>query len=198
MASIGSSVMEFGGGRVSAQEAWMEAGRRLGLSRLSHQGTGSQLMWEVGDWLLEGEDGVLRHKKRLTIRDLAMRLTGYSKHTLAMAVSVARKVRPPTRVDGLSWWHHLVVANLDEGARTDWLTRAVEYEWTVRKLREELRAANPDNGRSRPGPRNGDGVVRRLVGLRREQISDDLLAELDAWWRREMQDGEARRNGSQR
>ncbi len=168
----------------------METGRRLGLSRVSHQGTGSQLMWQVGDWLLEGEDGVLKHKKRLTIRDLAMRLTGYSKHTLSMAVSVSRKVRPPTRIDGLSWWHHLVVANLGEDARTDWLTRAVEYEWTVRKLREELRAASPGDGRSRHGPRNGDRIVRRLVGLRREQISDDLLAELDAWWRREMQDGD--------
>jgi hypothetical protein len=169
-----------------SKDAWIETGRRFGRERLGHQRAGSQMMWEVGDWLVGGEDRVLRHEQRQSIRELAAQLTGYAKHTLSMAVSVSRKVPPSMRIEGLSWWHHLVVANLQPEQQTEWLTQAAEQEWTVRKLRHELRAGRPRPTQSRAVSRPGDRLVKRLVGLKRDQISDSFLEELATWWQREM------------
>jgi hypothetical protein len=182
VASFGSRA-----GPDTSQATWIATGRQLGVHRKQHQSSGSRLMWDIGDWLLEGEETVLKHEKRPTIRDFASQLTGYSRHTLTMAASVSRRVSPARRIEALSWWHHLVVANLGGDQQSEWLTRAVEYEWTVPRLRQELRASMPGIGPERPSPRKGDRVVRRLVELKREQISDALLAELGDWWQREME-----------
>jgi hypothetical protein len=143
-------------------------------------------MWAVGDWLLEGEERVLKSKKRLMVREVAAGLTGYSKHTLAMAVSVSRKVKPPVRIDGLSWWHHLVVAHLSANEQATWLTQAAEHEWSVSRFRDELR--EPGSGRQKRGlDRTADSLVRQLITVTRMEISDDLLTELHRWWQGEIE-----------
>jgi len=162
------------------------------MHRLSHHGERSALMWDVGDWLLNGEDSVLKHKKKSAIRELACKLTGYSKHTLTMAVSVSRKVQPSIRIDGLSWWHHLSVSHLHPDHQVEWLTRAAESEWSVVRLRGELRAVDTiGSSATKPKLQASDRVVKQLIQLSRDQISTSSLADLVAWWQREIALGDS-------
>src|SRR5205807_8955249 len=107
------------------QQRWYEAGDQLARGRRQLDSTGSRQMWEIGDWLVAGEDDVFKHLNRRRVRELAAGVTGYARHTLTMAASVARKVEPSRRVDGLTWWHHLAVASLDPDGQTDWLVREI-------------------------------------------------------------------------
>lgn len=163
-------------------ETWYQMGRQLGQRRQEFDRGGSRQMWAIGDWMLAGEHDVHQGLKRARLRDLAVEATGYSRHTLTMASTVARKVKPAVRVDGLSWWHHLAVSGLGEEEQSEWLARAAEAEWTVPGLRERLTAAGRIRSRSA-------GRTQRLVGeivkLHLSDLSESTRAELRAWWDRE-------------
>ncbi len=162
-------------------DAWCQIGVALAQRRTQIAGMGSRHMWEVGDWLVTGEDSAYRHLNRIRVRALAAEITGYSRHTLTMAASVARKVKPSMRVDGLTWWHHLAVAKLSEDEQAGWLAKAAEREWSVRHLREELAATSRGSRRRvRPGR-----LIGELVRLRLSDLPERSRAELRAWWERE-------------
>jgi hypothetical protein len=170
------------GGGILTHEAWRKAGDALARRRWQMATTGSQQMWEVGDWLVTGEDAVFARLKRTKVRELAADISGYSRHTLTMAVSVARKVPPSVRVDGLSWWHHLAVAKLGSTEQAEWLERAAEQEWTVQTLRDHLRPPlAPRRSRSRR-------LVGQLTKLTIDDIPEAAIAELRAWVQRELGD----------
>lgn len=163
------------------EHAWRELGGRLAQQRAELAGQGSRHMWEVGDWLMAGEDQVFRHMKRVKVRELGASITGYSAHTLKMAVCVARRVDPAVRVHGLSWWHHLHVAWLTPAEQTAWLTRAAEEGWSAEHLRTRLRDASLI-----VRPRSANHVRRllsELVKLRRDDIPEGMVGELARWWR---------------
>ena len=161
-------------------EAWCQMGVSLAQRRAQITGMGSRQMWEVGDWLVAGEDRAYRHLNRIKVRALAADITGYSRHTLTMAVSVSRKVKPSVRVDGLSWWHHLAVAKLDEAEQAVWLARAAEQEWSVRQLREQLNAS------SSPRPRiRATRLIGELVKLSLTDLPESARTELYEWWARQ-------------
>jgi hypothetical protein len=164
--------------------AWYEAGRQLADAREHQKMAGSQQMWAIGDWLLVGESVLFKHLKKARVRTLAAELSTYSRHTLAMAVSVARKYDASMRIEELSWWHHLVVAGLDMTDREMWLRRAVDHGWSPRQLRAEL-----DVQRGRSGPRRAElprKTINQLLLLRRDDIDQDLRGRLRDWWQREM------------
>jgi hypothetical protein len=184
-AAVGKSGMradEANAGEVTSERAWRHAGAELASRYRQLQGTGSRQMWDVGDWLVAGEEQVFRAMTRVAVRELASRITGYSRHTLAMAASVSRKVDPSIRIDGLTWWHHLAVARLGAAQQSEWLVRAAELEWSVRTLREHLRRAS---GNGATGSHSAE-LVQQLVRLRREQIPDALVPRLRDWWEREL------------
>jgi hypothetical protein len=143
-------------------------------------------MWEVGDWLLAGEDVVFKHLKRSKVRELAAQITGYSRQTLTMAALVSRRIDVSLRIDGLSWWHHLAAARLDPTELCHWLTRAAEESWSVSTLRARLREEGLISTRSRP--ERGRQAVLQLVTLRRRDIPEDLRDQLREWWSNEMRD----------
>jgi hypothetical protein len=162
------------------ERAWWELGSRLAQQRAEIAGQGSQHMWDVGDWLVAGEDDVFRRMKRVKVRELAADITGYSQRTLKMAVSVARRIDPDVRVAGLSWWHHLLVACLDRDGQVDWLTRAAEEGWSAARLRDELRGAGMI---ARPRSRTHvQRLVTQVVKLSREEIPDQMVEQLAYWW----------------
>jgi hypothetical protein len=165
------------------EDSWRDAGGALARQRARLAGMGSRLMWEVGDWLVRGEDEVLRHMSRIHVRRVAADITGYSRHTLTMAASVARKVRPATRLPELTWWHHLVVARLDRAEQARWLERAAGEQWPARALRRELGREMPARGRQR---RALGGLVGQLVRYGRADITPAEMVELRAWYVREM------------
>lgn len=160
-------------------EDWRMTGLDLRRERERGERTRSGQMWIVGDWLLAGEDRIFNRLKKQTIRKLAAEITGYSQHTLVMAVSVARKVDPSVRVDGLSWWHHLAVARLPAPEQAHWLCHAAEHGWSLRELRTRLRLHGHTSSRSRP--RRAEQLVRQVVALDPTEVGDDLLAQLHRW-----------------
>src|SRR6266566_9882650 len=93
-------------------ETWRAVGEQLARKRGNLGHAGSRQMWDIGDWLRDGEDEVFKQLKRSRVRTMASGITGYSRHTLSMAASLARKMGPSMRIDGLTWWHHLAVARL--------------------------------------------------------------------------------------
>lgn len=168
---------------------WRKIGELLCRQCGELDGSKSRHMWEVGDWLLAGESKVLRQLKRAKVRQVACEITGYSRHTLTMAVSVARKMPSSIRIDGLSWWHHLLLAKLPQSQQVEWLTRAAEEGWSVQTLRTKLRDAGVSTQRkSRPEDRRSNSkLIGRLVTLRYEEIPPDVLGILWNWWGREIQ-----------
>jgi hypothetical protein len=165
--------------RDQREQEWRLTGARLRRQREGVLSSGSRQMWSVGDWLMAGEDDVFRRVKKRTIRKWAAEITGYSQHTLVMAVSVARKIDPSVRVDGLSWWHHLTVARLQSDEQAQWLCQAAEHGWSVRELRTRL--ARSGHMASRRPPRRGELLIRQVVALRPGEVDDHLLAQLRAW-----------------
>lgn len=167
---------------------WQELGRGIAGNRHQTARQASNQMWVVGDWLLQGEDRVFTHLNRRRVRALAAEVTGYSRHTLTMAVSLARRYRPDTRVDGLTWWHHLLVAKLDALEQEAWLVRAAEEEWSVRTMRERLRGASVIAS-GRPDPLAV--LVSELTRLKRSEMPTPVVERLREWWRREMESAPA-------
>jgi len=166
---------------------WREVGRRIAGQRNQVDGHASRQMWAVGEWLLQGEDDVFTHLNRRRVRELASEITGYSMHTLAMAVSVARRVGAAVRVDGLTWWHHLLVGKLSPAEQETWLCRAAEEGWSVKMMRERLRSASVIRSASKS--RHPDRLVSQLTRWKRSEMSDVALSQLRDWWRQEMEVG---------
>jgi hypothetical protein len=162
-----------------AEEDWRMVGFKLRAERESVTSAGSRQMWSVGDWLTAGEDRVFNRLKKQTVRQVAAQITGYSQHTLVMAASVSRKVGPSVRVDGLSWWHHLVVARLPETEHAHWLCQAAEQGWSVRELRTRLSRVGQTPPRWRR--HRGEQLVTQLVALGPGEVRADLLAQLQGW-----------------
>jgi hypothetical protein len=163
--------------------AWQDRGRRLALSSAEITVSKSRHMWEMGDWLVAGEDAVFRNLKKDAVRHMAAEISGYSRHTLTMAASVARKVEPSVRVGGLSWWHHLLVASLDKSEQNNWLSHAAEEEWSVHTFRAKLQDLNH---KARRSPNRSQRLVLELTKLQRDDIDEELHEVLSRWWLREM------------
>ena len=169
--------------RVTDPASWREAGTRLRRLRDHVENSGSRQMWDTGDWLIAGEDIVFKNLKKRKIRQMAAEITGYSGHTLSMAVTVARKIEPYMRIDGLSWWHHQVVATLEKQEQAHWLTSAAEHDWSVRELRSKL---HEQGLVSRQASRTSHKrLIGELTKLRLDEIDSALARKLHEWWQRE-------------
>jgi hypothetical protein len=108
---------------------WWQTGRALGRMTTAS-------MWWIGDWWNAGETRGYGDLKRASDE------TGIPRNTIRVAAWVG--VQSVTRVTLLTWAHHRTVAARPD--RVPWLTRAAEgtdgKPWTVRQLKDELRAAD--------------------------------------------------------
>lgn len=161
---------------------WLALGRRLAEQRSALSLAGSRHMWEVGDWLVHGENRALRRLKRDHVRRVASGVTGYACHTLKLAAIVSRRVDPEIRVDGLTWWHHVHVAWLDREQQAKWLVRAAEEGWSASRLRERLLEAGLIRRRS--NRIRAQKLLAEVTRLTRAEIPDDVMRDLGAWWQR--------------
>jgi hypothetical protein len=166
-------------------EDWRKMGAQLADRRSRSDHHASRQMWAIGDWLRSGEDETFRHLNRVKVRAMAAEITDYSRHTLEMAVSLARKTKPSMRIEGLTWWHHLLVAGLHCSEQRILLTQALEHGWSVKMLREHLRALGKAPRRARRR-RTGDQAVAEIVQLRRDDFDHHKLVELRVWWQQEI------------
>src|SRR5436190_1156109 len=82
-------------------ERWKRHGATLAKAKNGNQ-------WAIADWMLEGEDGF---KEKIAYKAAAS-VTGMEIETLRTFAFVARNVS--TRVDGLSFGHHRLVAGIKD------------------------------------------------------------------------------------
>lgn len=109
----------------SESEYW-QAGRAIGRMAQAN-------LWYLGDWYNGLADRAYGDLKK------ASQVTGVPYGTIAQASSVAARVCK--RIQSLGWQHHQLVAKLDPEAQQRWLADAAAGQWTVRELRDEMRAA---------------------------------------------------------
>lgn len=145
-------------------EAWEDIGRRLG--RL-----GRGVKWYIGDWLRIGEH--LYGEKYAQ----AMEATGYEYQTLVNMHHVCSRVAPETRRGPeLSYAHHAEVARFETAAeQAAWLRRAIDNKWTVRELREQIKAALREDRDDEEG--EADPEESTLTAITRI-----AKAALNNWW----------------
>jgi len=90
------------------------------------------LQWIVGDWCAYGEE-----RLRMTYEEMAA-ITGYKARSLRNYAYVARNVQMSTRVDKLSFKHHLMVAKLPDPAQKEWLQYALKNRMSYRELENAI------------------------------------------------------------
>jgi hypothetical protein len=166
------------------EDEWRALGKDLATRRGQIDVASSRLMWQLGDWVIAGEDGPLSRLKKTRIRALAAEVSGYARHTLSQAVYVARRVPTSIRMESLSWAHHQQVARLDTSDQYEWLSRAVECGLSVHALRAELQESGVIRRAHDANPTSQ--VIARLVQIRRDQIANEDLAVLMGWLRSEL------------
>ena len=112
-------------------EAWTNVGQSL--HRISDSSS-----WWLGDWLLYGEKNYPGRYRE------AVEKTGLDYQTLRNYAWVARAFEPSRRRDKLSFQHHAEVAAQSPEQQTVWLIRALQFGWSRRRLREELRGTRKE------------------------------------------------------
>lgn len=145
-------------------ETWESLGRFFGQ-------VGRSSYWWLGDWLIFGEDvyGEIAANAvdptTASRYSLAERVTGYEPQTLMNIRSICARVARPRRRIELGFWIHEVVAPLEADDQTMWLQAAIDNGWTMRVLRDAIRAKNirhEDPPPSPPPPDSGPGPAERI------------------------------------
>lgn len=107
------------------QEQWMDVFKSLKTME------GCVQFW-IGDCLK------YREQKWGMYDDIAEE-TGYDKGTLKNIKMVSDAIKPSFRNDDLSFSHHMQVAPLTPAKQEKYLAKAVENDWSVRELRQEIK-----------------------------------------------------------
>ena len=97
--------------------------------------------YALGDWMNYGEERRKKSPEWGEKLDQAMAGTGQARHTLMNASYVCRAVSPDVRRESPSPTHTAEVAPLEAPDQRRWLIKASTEGWTVRELRQNLRAA---------------------------------------------------------
>ena len=111
---------------------WADVGRKLAILDRATQ-------WAIGDWLNYGE---LKYSD--TYNQVAD-ATGYKPSTLMNLKFVAGRFPVSRRRENLSFAHHAEVAGLDAMEQDLWLDSAAKEQWTVKRLRAEVRPDDLDH-----------------------------------------------------
>lgn len=118
----------------SAFDAWSADGRKLA------NGQSTSRQFEIGDWLVRGEDiwGIRR-----AYREARHLFPNTAHSTLKTFASVARSVQPLTRVNDLTFGHHRLVARFDPELQRKLLKDAATAKVSVGAFRKSLEAEYP-------------------------------------------------------
>ena len=109
-------------------DKWLHIGKQLSAVRTSSA-------WCLGDWLAYGIEA-FGDRYRTAIEQ-----TSLDYQTLRNYVWVAKRFPRSRRRVTLSFGHHAEVAGLAEPEQDFWLRKAEELGWSVKKLRQEVRAS---------------------------------------------------------
>lgn len=109
-------------------DKWIRIGRQL-----SDVYTSSA--WCLGDWLVYGEEAYTGRYRN------AIEQTSLDYQTLRNYAWVAKRFSLSRRREGLSFGHHAEVAALSEPEQDFWLRKAEELNWSVKRMRHEVRTS---------------------------------------------------------
>jgi hypothetical protein len=139
-------------------DKWVGVGKQLSV-------IASSSAWCLGDWLVYGEAAFNGR-----YRD-AVELTSLDYQTLRNYAWVARRFPMSRRRDVLSFAHHTEAAALPEPEQDFWLRKAEEHEWSVKRLRRELKASlrQRSNGNDQEPSQSQPGDDR-VVALSEETV----------------------------
>jgi len=135
------------------------------------------IAWEMGDWACE------RPTRYGDMTRLAEKLD-VPRGTLKNRASVARRIDPSRRRDGLSWSHHAEVAGLEPEEGDAVLAEAALYNWSVDRLRREMK----DRTAAARARRENARLKAEIEALRAElkgpdaarRVVDCVRADIDA------------------
>lgn len=107
-------------------DAWLLIGQQLQRMQRS-------VSWWVGDWMLYGEG---RYGERFS---QALDATGYAKHSIQNAASVAKAIPPSRRRELVPFSHHAEVVSLPPAQQDELLAQVEKEDMPVAKLRAKVR-----------------------------------------------------------
>jgi hypothetical protein len=144
---------------------WKKKGEALAKAKSGNQ-------WKIAEWMRDGVEGF----KRKVAYAEAAEITGMKVETLRTFFSVAKNIKASTRVDGLSFGHHRLVAGLDEGKQKTALAWAEKRDMSVhtfadwiqkeeKKLERRQQNAAAKADPNYHGDRMADAVIKRISPL---------------------------------
>lgn len=133
----------------SDREDWQALGQLL--FRLD-----GAIQWLIGDWLVYGET----HQWGDTAQIAAD--FGYETATLYDYAKTARNVQIGVRTPILSFGHHRVVRYHSPEEQRYWLARAQQEQWSVKRLREAIKALKAPNPPAPPPLNEAQSAFSRV------------------------------------
>jgi len=109
-------------------DKWLIIGKQLSAISTSSA-------WCLGDWLAYGIEAFSSRYRS------AVEQTSLDYQTLRNYVWVAKRFPLSRRWEALSFGHHAEVAALARPEQDFWLRKAEEFRWSVKQLRQEVRAS---------------------------------------------------------
>ncbi len=164
--------------RIDAE--WLDEGRAIVAREREMELARDGLAWEMGDWIV-GRETAYGDMGRLAA-ELDVPLG-----TLKNRASVARRIEPPRRRDDLSWSHHAEVAGLEPDEGDAVLAEASLYNWSVERLRGEMK----ERSARRRAEREVERLKAELAARDAEMNADENAKRIIASVRSEIAEGAA-------
>ena len=145
---------------------WKKKGESLARAKWSNQ-------WKIAAWMLKGEDAFKKKQRE----EVAVKATGMTVETLRQFAYTARHVL--TRVNGLSFSHHRLVAQYAPGQQARYLKHAKDTGKSVEAFAAWLKALRKDDTLETRSPADvaAKKVIEACDHLLRRDPFDTLVAE---------------------
>ena len=161
--------------RIDAE--WLDRGREIVARERDLNRSRDSLAWEMGDWANSLERSHGDWPKLAAELEMPV-------GTLKNRASVARRIDPSRRCDGLTWSHHAEVAGLEPDEADAVLAETALYTWSV----EHLRGVLHERGATRRAQREVERLQAQLATLQAasttvdeaKRVVDNVRVEFEA------------------
>jgi hypothetical protein len=150
---------------------WSKRGEGFKTAEFRLRETEFRHQWAIADWMLDGEESFGKTKAGKTkAYDEAEKITGFTRGTLEQFAHTAKKVSLLTRVKGLSFGHHRLVAQYIPEKQARYLKHAKDNKETVASFAAYLKTLKQDADDKREAASPADVAAANLI-----EACDSLL-----------------------
>lgn len=133
--------------------------------------------WHVADVIADGLEEFTQFGKAELVEMLALQI-GVAEKTITNYARVSMGFKPAQRYDGLEFGHHEAVLKYSDEERHKWLDLAAENNWSVHRLRMEIRAGDGEEPVELPSPVAAERLFYRMgvkasIGKQRAKFSNN-------------------------